>query len=55
MILADKVGRGGVGQWTEATDGGRRPSGIVEPVPEPERAKEVDAEITESAHDGVGV
>ncbi|MDX2757453.1 hypothetical protein [Streptomyces europaeiscabiei] len=25
------------GQWAEATDGGRRPSGIVEPGPEPER------------------
>jgi hypothetical protein len=25
------------GQWAEATDGGRRPSGIVEPEPEPER------------------
>ncbi|MFJ2218383.1 hypothetical protein ACIOJ8_40030, partial [Streptomyces sp. NPDC087864] len=24
------------GQWAEATDGGRRPSGIVEPEPEPE-------------------
>ncbi|MGW2261317.1 hypothetical protein ACWCXE_26460 [Streptomyces sp. NPDC001780] len=23
------------GQWAEATDGGRRPSGIVEPEPEP--------------------
>ena len=25
------------GQWAEATDGGRRSSGIVEPEPEPER------------------
>ncbi|MCW8103421.1 hypothetical protein [Streptomyces tauricus] len=25
------------GQWAEATDGGRRPSDIVEPEPEPER------------------
>jgi hypothetical protein len=24
------------GQWAEATDGGRRPSGIVSPEPEPE-------------------
>ena len=24
------------GQWAEATDGGRRSSGIVEPEPEPE-------------------
>ncbi|WP_320783538.1 hypothetical protein [Streptomyces sp. CRN 30] len=26
------------GQWSEATDGGRRSSGTVEPEPEPERA-----------------
>ncbi|MFI7406952.1 hypothetical protein ACIBW9_41970 [Streptomyces sp. NPDC049541] len=24
------------GQWAEATDGGRQPSGIIEPEPEPE-------------------
>ncbi|WP_171109369.1 MULTISPECIES: hypothetical protein [unclassified Streptomyces] len=29
------------GQWAEATDGGRRPSGIVEPEPEPEPEPEV--------------
>ena len=28
------------GQWAEATDGGRRPSGIVSPEPEPERVPE---------------